>query len=80
MTITLEVNIITRQMTSFFSFTFGALFLIYFTSAFQDLQNSIPWGPPPLDYVLWVYKIHTYAKDDTFKPANIDILFLWKIC
>ena len=63
MTITLGVNFITRQMTSFFSSTHELYALVYFLSAFQNLQNSIPWGPP-LHYFP-VCKIHIYISKMT---------------
>ena len=53
--------------------------LVYSVFAFQDLQNTIPWGPycvlcPGLK------NIHSHTKVDTFKPVNADNLFLHKIC
>ena len=43
-------------------------------SGFQELQNSIPWGPP----LHLVCKIHLHAKENTFKLFNIDIHFQQK--
>ena len=37
---------ITRQMTPFFSLPFEIYLLVYFNFAFQELQNSFPWGLP----------------------------------
>ena len=42
MTITLEVNVITTQMTPFFHLLFELYPLVYLISAFQYLQHSIP--------------------------------------
>ena len=72
MTMTLGVNMITRLMTHYFHLLFELYQLVYFISAFEDLQNSISWGPP--------FALHLLTKGDTFKPVNIDILFLHKIC
>ena len=41
---------------------------MFFISAFQDFQNSIPWGPPL--YFLLVCKIHAKFIDDTFKSLH----------
>ena len=41
-----RVNMITRQMTPFFHLLFELYLLVHFIFAFQDLQNSVPWGPP----------------------------------
>ena len=45
MTITLEVNMITRQMNPFFYLLFELYPLFHLTFTFQDLQNSISWVP-----------------------------------
>ena len=72
---------ITRQIPYFFHLLFELCPMVYFISAFQDLQNSVPWGPSPLCIMFCSVKVtHLYAKDDTFNPANIDIFFLQKIC
>ena len=42
LTITQEVNMVTKQMTTLFYLFFELYPLVYFISAFQDLQNSIP--------------------------------------
>ena len=44
------VNRLTRQMTPFFNPLFELYLLEHFSFAFQDLQNSVPWGVP-----LWLY-------------------------
>ena len=49
-------------------------------SAFLDLQNLFPWGSSPLCIIFWSVKFtYFHAKDDTFKPANIEIFFLQNI-
>ena len=56
----LQVSILTWQMAPFFSSTHWDLSVGIFIFAFQDIQNSVPWGPPPpLHYVL-VCKIQIY--------------------
>ena len=80
MTITLEVNMITRQMVSFFASALWALSVdIYFISAFQELQNLIPMGSA---FGLYSSPLNTHLHDnhDIPKPDKIDILFLHKIC
>ena len=69
---------ITRQMTPFSHLLVELYLLVYFSSIFQDLKNSVPWGPPfPLCFVPW--NTHLCAKDDTFKPADTDMYFLQTI-
>ena len=58
MTITPETNMITEQMAPFFYLLFEFYPLVYFIFAFQDLQNSVPWGGPLYYFV--VCKIHIY--------------------
>ena len=78
MIITPQVNTITSKVTPFFSSTPRALSVgIYFIFAFQDLQNSVSWGPP-FALCSGLQKTHFHAKDNTFKPVNMDILFLHK--
>ena len=80
MAITLEVNMITRQMTPLLdNLLFELYLLVYFIFAFQDLQNSISWSS---NFALCSCLQNTYlhAKYDTFKPANKNILFLHKTC
>ena len=55
MTITLEVNKITRKMTPFFHLLSKLCQLVYFIFAFKDLQNSVS----RLHFVLFC-KIHIY--------------------
>ena len=43
-----------------------------------SLQNSVPWDAPSA-LCSGLQNTHLHAKDDTFKPANTDILFLQKI-
>ena len=58
MTITLWVNMVTRQMTSLL---FQLCLLVYFSFTFQNLQNSVPWGP--LCIMFWFIKyIFTYQR------------------
>ena len=52
---------------------------IYFIFAFQDLQNSVPWVSP-FALCSGLQNTHLHVKDDLFKPPNMDILFLHKIC
>ena len=74
----MRVNIINRQIIPFSYLLFEFYPLLYFTSAFQDLHNSVPWVPP---FALrsGLQNAHLHAKDDTFKLVNIDILFLQKV-
>ena len=51
---------------------------IHWYVSFQDLQNSTPWGPHFL-LSSGLENRHFCAKDDAFKPVNIEILFLRKI-
>ena len=76
MTITLKVNMITRQVTPFFSNTLWTLSF----GIFHFCNSWSSWGPP-LYYIL-VCKMHIYMliQDNTFKPVNIDTLFLQKSC
>ena len=79
MIIILEVNMITRQMNPFFLISSLSSIRCYILFlAFQDLKNSISWGPPFGLFLVWKYTIH--AENYIFKPVTIDILFLYKIC
>ena len=62
---------ITRQMTPFSINHFELSPLVYFIFAFLDLQNSVQ------NSLLCssLSSTHLHAKDDTFKPVSIDILF-----
>ena len=72
--ITLEVNMITRQINPFFSSTLLALsFVLFHVKTYQ-----IPFsGIPPMHYVLFC-KIIICMSKKTFKPVNIDILIQYK--
>ena len=67
----MRVNMITRQMTSFFSCIPKALSV----GMFQGLQNSIPWAPA-FGLSSGLQNTYLHVKEDTFKPVNIDIPFL----
>ena len=61
MMITLEVNMITTQMTLFFLISFLSSVRCYILFlAFQDLKNSISWGPPFGLFLVW--KIHNSCR------------------
>ena len=75
MTIAMGVNIITRQMNQFSQLLFKLCLLIYFISVFQVLQNSSPKDPFSA-LCSGLYNKDLHVKDDTFKPVNIDTLFL----
>ena len=83
MTITWRVKLITRQITPFFQLLIEVYPLVYFISIFQDLQNSISWGPlyyVPHCIMFWSVKFaHLHAKDDAYKATNIDNFMLQKI-
>ena len=79
MTITPGVNMITRYITLFFHLLFELYLLLYFNFAFQDVQNSVPWDSL-FALCSGLQNTHLPAKDDTFKPVNIYILFLHKLC
>ena len=68
---------ITRQMNPFFYKLFELYTLIYFISAYQDFQYSVPWG-----HVFALYSglqnIYFQAKDGNFKSVNIELLFYVK--
>ena len=49
------VNMMTRQMTPFFYLLLELYLLNYFIFAFQDLQNSVPWGAP-FCFMFWSVK------------------------
>ena len=68
MTITLGVNMITRQIMPCFNLLFELYVLVCFILAFQDLQNSISCGPP-LCIMFWSVQYTFICKDDTFKPV-----------
>ena len=70
-----RVNMITKQMTPFFSSTRRALFTGIFIFAFLDLQNSVLWDPP-LHYVL-VCKIHIYMPKMTLWSMLKQISFFY---
>ena len=79
-TITREVNMITRQMTPFFLSTLWALSVCVFHFCISRSSKFSSMGSLPLLYYVLVCKItHLHAKDDTFKPVNIYIFFLKKI-
>ena len=90
LTITLTgVNMITRQMTPFFSSTLWTLsggifcFCISRSSKFNFMGSpfSIIFWSVKCKLTCQVYKIKNLpAKYDTFKFVNIDIFFLSKIC
>ena len=46
MTITLEVNMINKQMTHFSHLLFELYPLVYFIFGFREHQNLVSWGPP----------------------------------
>ena len=76
MTITLEVNIVTRQIIPFFHLPFEHYPLLYLLFASQDLKNSISWGPP---FALCSGMKNTFHVEDyILKSVSIDILFLHK--
>ena len=80
MTITLKVNMITRQITPFFSSTLSALLIdMFHLFTFQDLLKSVPWGLP-FALCSGLYNTSLQAKDKISKLVNIDTLFLHKIC
>ena len=55
-------------MTPFFHPLFELYLLVHFIFAFQDLQNSVPRGPP--FGLFWSVKSTVlHAKDDNFKPV-----------
>ena len=70
---------ITLQMTPFFHLLFHLYLFVHFIFAFQDLENSVPWGPP-LHYLL-VYKIHFHMPKMTLWSLLAYIyFFLQKVC
>ena len=72
-----SANMITRKMTPFFHLLFEFYSLVYFIFIFQDLQNSVPWGPcPPLHYVL-VCKIHIYMPKTTLSSLLTWLCFFY---
>ena len=76
MTITLEVNMITRQIILFFHLPFEQYPLLYLLFAFQDLKNYISWRSP---FALCSgMKNRFHAEDHILKFVSVDILFLHK--
>ena len=77
MAITLRVNMITRKMTDFFSYTLWApsIGIFHFCILRPSTFNS--WDPP---FALCsdLQNMYLHGKNDTFKSVNIDILFLHK--
>ena len=66
-------------MTPFFHLLFHLYPFVHFIFAFQDLENSVPWGPP-LHYLL-VYKIHFHMPKMTLWSLLAYIyFFLQKVC
>ena len=80
MTITPGVNVITRQMTPFFSFTLRALTVSIFHFYISRPSEFSFMGRTPFTLCCGLQNTHLHAKDDTFKSVNIDILFLHNIC
>ena len=66
-------------MIPFLYTCFELYWLVYFVFAIQDFGNLIQWGSP-IKICFRLPNQLLYAKDDAFKVANIDILFLRKIC
>ena len=60
----------TRQMTPYSYLMFGLYPLVYFISAFQDLQSSVLWGRS-FGLCSGLQNTHLDAKDVTLKPVNI---------
>ena len=84
MTITWGLNLITRQVTPLFLSFLWALSvgILYFISAFQYLQNLVPWGPSPFSIMFWSVKLtHLHAKDDKhkhfFSSKNLLTFVIW---
>ena len=65
---------LSRQMTPFFHLFIAAFY--FCISANSKFKSN---GVPPFHYVLVSKNTHLHAKDDTFKPVRVDILFLYKI-
>ena len=63
MTITPEVNMITKQITPFFHLPIKLYSFVYFIFAFQDLQNLVSWSPS-FAFVL-ACKTHIYMSKMT---------------
>ena len=79
MTITPGVNMITRKVTPFSASTLRALFVdIFHFCILRPSKFTSMRSPFALCSGLW--NTHLHAKYDTFKPFNMDILFLHKIC
>ena len=72
MTITVEVNMITRKITPFFKSNLQALSIGIFNFSFQDLQNWVP----PLHFLL-LCKIHIYMPKMTLSSLLTWISFLY---
>ena len=71
-------------MTPFLSSTYplDVCLLVYFSFTFQDLPNSILWGPHYISIMMFlsVEYIYLHVKDDNFKSVNIDdIVFCVKL-
>ena len=77
MTITLGVNMITRQMTPLFSPTLWVLSVRIFHFW---ISRPSKFNSTCIIFRSVKHLKHLHAKDDTFKPVNTDTLFLQKIC
>ena len=77
MAITLRVNMITRQMTDFSSYTLWAPSIDIFHFCILRASTFNSWDPP---FALCsdLQNMYLHGKNDTFKSVNIDILFLHK--
>ena len=70
---------VTRQMTLYFSYTLRALSVgIFHLCIYKTFKIQFHGVPFVLCYGL--KNTHLHTKDETFKPLNIDIFFLRKIC
>ena len=70
--LTLELNMITRQMTPFFSSTPLVCFTLR-PSKFSSIESTL--------YIKFCSVKYTFhVKENTFKPVNIDILIQCKTC
>ena len=80
MTVIPRVNMKTRQIIPFFSFSLWGLpvDIIYFCISRSRKLNSL--GSPLCIMLCSLKYIFIHVKDDTFKPVNIDNLVTHKIC
>ena len=65
---------LSRQMTPFFR-----LFIATFHFCISGNSKFKSNGVPSFHHVLVCKNTHLNAKDGTFKPVRVDILFLYKI-